>query len=441
MVIRRKFADRFNINTKKFFKKWRFSSKRSKFFNFKNFLILKKLKTTRVYFFKTLAFSKSPKFFSYRKKILKWLCLQNFWLKYKFVKYNIFKKKFNVRLKSKFLLNYTGTLALKIKKTLLKKNTSKSYKIIRYHFWRYLKLLLYKNLNFIRVEAYLKSFSWAKNKRILKRRFKKGYSKFGCFLYKKYHSLSFNYCLVPKRKLSKTTVSNLKRFVFSQKTKRLSKIRLIKVATVRGVKKNYIRFRIRHFKIINRMYSFCGFRRVLYDYVRFARFRRIISRAGKIFINKKTNLKFVVKGLSSLSYLSLVGNFLKFFILKGLLKKSLVLWSNLFILLKFKYKEFFLIKFFKTLENIRPLLSYRTMYVGGKKYRIPVLIKNTRGYRYSLRWILNHSSKNILNSVFTLIELSSNNEGPIVKYRKDYHLVAFEGKSYVRFLRFLKSGF
>lgn len=43
--------------------------------------------------------------------------------------------------------------------------------------------------------------------------------------------------------------------------------------------------------------------------------------------------------------------------------------------------------------------------------------------------------------MFNQINTSLKNEGSLIKYRKEYHSASFENKSYIRFLRFLKTGF
>lgn len=81
------------------------------------------------------------------------------------------------------------------------------------------------------------------------------------------------------------------------------------------------------------------------------------------------------------------------------------------------------------------------MYISGKKYKIPVLMPISKSYKVSVRWLLSHSANNITLSLFNSILNSIQGTGSITKFRKDYHAQSFENKTYIRFLRFLKSGF
>lgn len=82
------------------------------------------------------------------------------------------------------------------------------------------------------------------------------------------------------------------------------------------------------------------------------------------------------------------------------------------------------------------------MFIGGKKYKIPVLMPLSKSYAVSVRWLINNMhSGNTIDSLFNCINSSLKSEGSLIKYRKEYHAISFENKSYVRFLRFLKTGF
>lgn len=94
------------------------------------------------------------------------------------------------------------------------------------------------------------------------------------------------------------------------------------------------------------------------------------------------------------------------------------------------------------LEKIRPLIFYKVMFIGGKKYKIPTLMPISKSYSTSIRWLIsNADKKDIATSLFNNINSTLKNEGSLIKYRKEYHSASFENKSYIRFLKFLKTGF
>jgi ribosomal protein S7 len=138
----------------------------------------------------------------------------------------------------------------------------------------------------------------------------------------------------------------------------------------------------------------------------------------------------------------LLNIFFQSLILQGKKKLSLAIFKNLFLLLKFKYKRKFIDNYLQFLEKVRPLIYYKVMFIGGKKYKIPTLMPISKSYSTSIRWLINNVDKNnITTSLFNNINTSLKNEGSLIKYRKEYHSASFENKSYIRFLRFLKSGF
>jgi len=131
----------------------------------------------------------------------------------------------------------------------------------------------------------------------------------------------------------------------------------------------------------------------------------------------------------------------KKFIRKGLSRKMIIVWLQALSTLKFRYKDKYIIKFFNCLENIRPLVRFFQMRIGGKKYQIPVFISKASGCLTAMRWLSNFSrargatvTKNLIN----LLELSIKNSGPVIKYRNDQFSFAIANKNYIRFLRFLK---
>lgn len=58
---------------------------------------------------------------------------------------------------------------------------------------------------------------------------------------------------------------------------------------------------------------------------------------------------------------------------------------KLFNLLKFKFKGEFLKNYCAVIENTRPLILYKTMYIGGKKYKIPTIMPVSKSYNIATR--------------------------------------------------------
>lgn len=131
----------------------------------------------------------------------------------------------------------------------------------------------------------------------------------------------------------------------------------------------------------------------------------------------------------------------KFFIQKGLSRKMIKVWVQALFILKFRYKKDYITKFFKCLENIRPLIRFFQMRIGGKKYQIPIFIGKINGYLLAMRWLSNFSREKgttITKNLINLLEHSIKKSGSIVKYKNDQFLLAIANKNYIRFLRFLK---
>jgi small subunit ribosomal protein S7 len=114
------------------------------------------------------------------------------------------------------------------------------------------------------------------------------------------------------------------------------------------------------------------------------------------------------------------------------------------LLLKFKSNnnKYFVDKYVQMLETVRPMLNYKPMYIGGKKYQIPVLMPVEKSYFFATRWFIKNSldGTELIPSMFNNLEGSLRNEGRVVKFRENFHALAFENKSYTRFLKFLKKG-
>lgn len=69
----------------------------------------------------------------------------------------------------------------------------------------------------------------------------------------------------------------------------------------------------------------------------------------------------------------------------GKKKKAASIFFSLIGLMKFKYRLNYLNEYVRFLSLLRPVLRYRNMYIGGKKYKIPLLLTPDRGYRVAIR--------------------------------------------------------
>lgn len=202
-------------------------------------------------------------------------------------------------------------------------------------------------------------------------------------------------------------------------------------------------FKVRHFRIASKFYKKKGLYRFLKDIVKYSRLKFLLSRYGKQSV-KKSQKKLIRKTtFERVEKFLLVHNLFQNLISAGKKKLSLKIFFDLFSLLKFKYKNSFIDNYLEGLENIRPLIRYKVMYIGGKKYRIPTLMPITKSYLVAIRWLILNSNTNghITVAMLNNLNASIKNEGSIVKFRKEFHLASFENKSYIRFLKFLKSGF
>jgi len=178
-----------------------------------------------------------------------------------------------------------------------------------------------------------KNFKAFYRKRLLEQRIK-NYRNF----LKKYRSGFYN---LKKKKLKlKRKKKYLKRKVISFKSKR----RLLKRLYFRGYKKrfffSYLKMRMESIRLKNYLFKF--------------RWRNKRSR----WISKYR------RGLKRVYYSFLV-NKLGFAIRH--------------------YKSSYLTNYLSSLEKIRPLIYYRVIYIGGKKYRIPVLLSLSKSYLVAIR--------------------------------------------------------
>jgi len=196
-----------------------------------------------------------------------------------------------------------------------------------------------------------------------------------------------------------------------------------------------------YYRIISNFYKFFGLYRFLKDLVKYSRLKAVLRKYNKTFRPKpKLYIRKVnrekVDNLGSLSVL------LQSLVSSGKKKLALRIFVSLITLLKFKYKLDYINVYLDSLEKIRPLIYYKTMFIGGKKYKIPVLMPITKSYKISVRWLINSAqSGDSITSLFNGINSSFKGDGSVVKYRKEYHALSFENKTYIRFLRFLKTGF
>jgi ribosomal protein S7 len=109
-----------------------------------------------------------------------------------------------------------------------------------------------------------------------------------------------------------------------------------------------------------------------------------LARYGKVFKNKK---KKAICKLSKdrVEKLVLLNIFFQGLISRGKKKLSVNIFKKLFLLLKFKYKSKFIDNYLQFLEKIRPLIYYKVMFIGGKKYKIPTLMPISKSYSTSIR--------------------------------------------------------
>ena len=159
------------------------------------------------------------------------------------------------------------------------------------------------------------------------------------------------------------------------------------------------------------------------------------------FITKNINLKKKpIDFLNKFMFFNLINHFSNCLLQKGYKKKSFNLLLNLFLISKFKLKTNLISIFTKGLRNIKPLFYFKVMYIGGKKYNIPIMQAEQKCLKLGVRWLtIQSTDKKQQPTKLDQLVLASKNEGPLVKKRKEHHLSVYENKSYTRFLRFLKS--
>jgi ribosomal protein S7 len=133
-------------------------------------------------------------------------------------------------------------------------------------------------------------------------------------------------------------------------------------------------------------YKTRGLYRFLKHFLKFSRLRAILRKYGKVFSDKKKKKKIILRLVKTRSEKLLFLNiFFQSIIKQGKKKLALKIFLDLFTLLKFKYKSDYLARYLSSLEKIRPLIYYRVIYIGGKKYKIPVLLSLSKSYLVAIR--------------------------------------------------------
>jgi hypothetical protein len=251
--------------------------------------------------------------------------------KFKPKKFYFFKRKYSYYKrfsKKKKLLIFRNKikkrrLPVSIKRKLIRRSGKRGF------LKRYALVLIRQRIESIRVRNYLWRYKWYRKKLVWRRRFKKGFKIF----YKK----------------------------------------LIKLTKHGG--------RLGHYRIVAKFYARFGLLPFMSEIIKYSRLRYILKRHGKVFRRKKKKIIIIREVYREKSEkLFFLSIFIQTLISKGKKKLSLNIFLSVFTLLKFKFKNDFISKFFVSLERIRPLINYKTMYIGGKKYKIPVLMPVFKSY-------------------------------------------------------------
>jgi ribosomal protein S7 len=69
----------------------------------------------------------------------------------------------------------------------------------------------------------------------------------------------------------------------------------------------------------------------------------------------------------------------------GKKKTAIRIVQKLFLMLKFKLKKHLNIFLSRALKNIRPLFIFKSMYIGGKKYSIPIMLPEYKSFRLAIK--------------------------------------------------------
>jgi len=141
-----------------------------------------------------------------------------------------------------------------------------------------------------------------------------------------------------------------------------------------------------YLRILAEFYKSYGIKRLFIEIIKYSRLRYVLRKHGKVFRRRKKK-QFILKSMyedkaGKLIFLNIL---LQTMISRGKKKLSLKIFTNVLTLLKFKFRNDFVSKYLYSLERIRPLINYRTMFIGGKKYKIPVLMPITKSYKVGAR--------------------------------------------------------
>lgn len=239
----------------------------------------------------------------------------------------------------------------------------------------------------------------------------------------------------------------VQRFVFKYHYKKKNKVWK---STVRKSARKFLqkfsrmRFKRRSiFKFIFRYYRIFGMRSFYKKIVKYARLKYGIVRRKKIYIEDRDKpIKYIARW-GRTKFLNYLNYLLSRLITLGRRRKAERFYVQFLTILKFTHKNNYIKAFFSSLNKIRPLLLYKTIYKSGKKYRIPALISTNKSYKMAISWLIIAAKNNsdIPKSMSSLIASTLNNTGVLIKQRKDYHITSFENKSYVYLLKHLRGGF
>ena len=242
----------------------------------------------------------------------------------------------------------------------------------------------------------------------------------------------------------------IKRFVF-QFNKRKKRKRVWRAVIRKHFKRFFIRFYRKTFKFksvfkfLFSYYKTFGFKRLYSQLIKYSRLKYNLRRKKRKYIER--NKKNLVRSTRwpKMNLLRQLHYLMSIMVSSGRGALAKKFYLKLLLLLKFKYKKEYLKKYLLCLEKLRPLILYRTVYTGGKKYKIPILMPVRKSYNFATKWLLNSAHSNLMTDIstalFTLIISSLKNEGAAIKLRKEYHLSSFDNKSYIYLLKHLKKGF
>lgn len=100
---------------------------------------------------------------------------------------------------------------------------------------------------------------------------------------------------------------------------------------------------------------------------------------------KRFSKKRKLKQITRLYKLNLFHYFINNLVKCGNKEKAFNIFFNFILLLKYQHKLSFIKILQQSLLNVKPLISFKVMYIGGKKYRIPVLLTHNKGYKLAIK--------------------------------------------------------